>query len=160
MNQSQEERFERRLALKAHIDMTAESSMESIIATQLRIGVVISIVLIAIGSVLLFMNGGSGGIPITEIASSNSPVNSASFNPATAVADLAGAQALGFIFVGLGVLIITPVIRVAMSVLFFFDHGNWLYVAITLIVLTDLLFAIFIVPSFVPRVVTGPTAPG
>ncbi len=44
---------------------------------------------------------------------------------------------------GIILLIATPVVRVAMSVLFFFSQRDWLYVAITLFVLAVLLGSLF-----------------
>ena len=50
-----------------------------------------------------------------------------------------------YAIIGLGTLLLiaTPVIRVALSVFFFLEQRDWLYVWVTLIVLSVLLFGLF-----------------
>ena len=106
--------------------------MDDVIAYVLRIGVVISVILILVGAVLLFLQGGSNGFTIGELASTSSKINSSLFSFSDIMNGLLSYQGLDFILLGLIVLIITPIARVVASVLSFMYERNWLYVVITL----------------------------
>ena len=121
--------------------------MNDVIAYVLRIGVVISVILILVGTVLLFLQGSSNGFTIGELASTGSKINSSLFSFSDIVNGLLSYQGLDFILIGIIVLIITPIARVIASVLSFTYERNWLYVVITLIVFIDILIAIFVVPG-------------
>ena len=121
--------------------------MNDVIAYVLRIGVVISVILILVGAVLLFLQGGSNGFTIGELASTGSKINSSLFSFSDIVNGLLSYQGLDFMLIGIIVLIITPIARVIASVLSFMYERNWLYVVITLIVFIDIMVAIFVVPG-------------
>jgi uncharacterized membrane protein len=130
--------------------------MDNIISIELMAGVLISAALISIGVIFLFLDGGSDGMSLAAIASGNSLVNSAGFGIPAIVNSAENFQGLGFIFIGLIALIATPVVRVVLSVFLFAEEKNWIYVAITMIVLFNLLLAIFIVPGMVSTKVVIP----
>ncbi len=130
--------------------------MENLISLELRAGVLLSITLIAIGVALIFVNGTSNGYTLSEIAATNSTINSAGFGALSVIYSIGNFQGIDFIFLGLIVLLLTPIVRVVLSILFFMEEKNWLYVVITLIVLFNLLFAIFVVPSLVGTKVVIP----
>lgn len=130
--------------------------MENLISLELRAGVLLSITLIAIGVALIFVNGTSNGYALSEIAATNSTINSAGFGALSVIYSIGNFQGIDFIFLGLIVLLLTPIVRVVLSILFFMEEKNWLYVVITLIVLFNLLFAIFVVPSLVGTKVVIP----
>jgi uncharacterized membrane protein len=132
-------------------------TIENVMSMGLKIGVTISVLLIMFGVVLLFSESSSGSLSINTIALSNSSVNSASFSLGSVIKDTMRLQGLGFIFLGLAVLIATPVVRVILSILFFVEEENWLYVFITILVLFNLLFAILIVPSLISTKVVVPS---
>ena len=113
----------------------------------LRIGVVISVILIAIGAVFLFLQGSSNGFPIGELASTSSKVNSSMFSFSDIISGLLSYQGLDFMLLGIIVLIITPIARVVTSIISFTYERNWLYVIITIIVFIDIMVAIFVVPG-------------
>jgi uncharacterized membrane protein len=121
--------------------------MNDVIAYVLRIGVVISVILILVGTVLLFLQGSSNGFTIGELASTGSKINSSLFSFSDIVNGLLSYQGLDFMLIGIIVLIITPIARVIASVLSFMYERNWLYVVITLIVFIDIMVAIFVVPG-------------
>lgn len=121
--------------------------MNDAISHVLRIGVVASLLLIAIGLAFLFAAGGSNGFTLNQIASSNTTINSSRFSTSTLISGLSSYQGLDFILLGIIVLIATPVMRVFLSVFAFLREKNWLYLTITLIVFIDLMVAIFIVPG-------------
>ncbi len=122
---------------------------EELISYSLRVCLLVSVLLIAIGIALVFTNNGGAQFNITQIASGTNEVNSSQFSFSQILQSASGLDGIGFIFLGLIVLIGTPVIRVILSVFYFAFERNWLYTVITLIVLLNLLIAIFIVPKLV-----------
>ena len=90
---------------------------ESMILWTLRAGVILSATLLAAGLLIIFFVGYT--------------------NPIGADLLIAGVFAL----------FATPVARVAMSVLLFSLERNRLYTVITIIVLTNVLIAIFVIPT-------------
>ena len=117
------------------------SRFEDIIALGLRLGVSLSILFILIGLLLLyaytpscidFSNFTTRGISVIGI-----------------LYGLPRLDGMSFILLGIVVLIATPVFRVLLSVFHFAEEKDWLYVAITLIVLIDLLIALLVIPSLV-----------
>ena len=123
--------------------------MEDAIGITLRAGVVLCLTLIIIGVLLLFIDGGSGGIPLNQITGLDSPINSSLFSPSQIISGIFNLDGISFILLGLMVLIATPIARVLLSVFAFLFEENWLYMAITLIVFINLMVAIFIVPLFI-----------
>ncbi len=121
--------------------------MNDAISYVLRVGVVSSFLLIAAGAMLLFVDGSSNGFTLNQIANVNTGINSSSFTVTAIIDGLYAYQGLDFVMLGLIILIATPVLRVFLSVFVFLYEKNWLYLAITLIVFIDLMFAIFIVPG-------------
>lgn len=121
--------------------------MNDLVSYVLRIGIVASILLIAVGLVFLFATGGSNGFTLNQIASSNTIVNSSRFSTPAIINGLPRYQGLDFILLGIIVLVATPVMRVFLSILAFLREKNWIYAAITLIVFADLMVAIFVVPG-------------
>ena len=117
-----------------------------VIAYALRVGVIISAILITIGVVLLFVKGGSNGFTLEQIARPDSIVNSSLFQPSEVVVGVPSLRPLDFIYLGLMVLIATPVVRVILGIVQFAKERNRLYVIITAIVFFNLMFAIFILP--------------
>ena len=121
--------------------------MDRLISNVLRIGVVLSLILIIIGTLLLFVNNGSSGFPLSEIINVNSKINSSQFSLSDIINGIASFQGINFILLGMIVLVITPIARVVCSIFAFLYERNWLYVLITIIVFIDIMFAIFIVPG-------------
>ena len=114
---------------------------EDLIALSLRLGVVLSIALILIGIALLYAYTPSG--------INFSTFTTRGMNLADILYGLPKSDGMSFILLGIVVLIATPVVRVLLSVFHFAQEKDWLYVAITLIVLIDLLIAILIIPGLV-----------
>ncbi|PMD73163.1 DUF1634 domain-containing protein [Companilactobacillus nuruki] len=105
--------------------------VELIIGKILRIGVSISAIVILIGVALYFMNG-SG-----YVGNSFPRRFSAIFN------GLAAGKSYAVIMSGVFLLILTPVLRVVVSIYAFYKEHDTLYVVITTIVLVILMFAMF-----------------
>ncbi|MCJ8013974.1 DUF1634 domain-containing protein [Paenibacillus sp. KQZ6P-2] len=109
---------------------TEIQDVELAVSRWLRIGVIISAAVIVIGLILLFITGDSG--------------YPGSFYPHTLSDILHGAVQLrpyAVITIGLILLILTPVLRVAISIWVFMREGDKLYVMITSIVLIILIIS-------------------
>ncbi|HEY7356066.1 MAG TPA: DUF1634 domain-containing protein [Ktedonobacterales bacterium] len=116
---------------------------EEIISWILRVGVVASALMIALGVVLLFVTGETGyGGSFNDLAGlvQYHQGQQAAFptTPGDVLAGLAQFKPYAFIALGLLLLILTPVIRVAASVVIFLLERDHAYVFITLIVLVIL----------------------
>jgi uncharacterized membrane protein len=123
--------------------------MNDIISYGLRIGVIISFLLLALGSVLLFINGGGGGYTIKQLSMTNSSINSSQFSINGIMHGIGMLDGMDIIMLGLIVLVATPIVRVLLSIVAFVVERNPLYTIITIIVLTDLMIAIFIIPKLI-----------
>lgn len=118
--------------------------IEEIISWILRVGVLASALLIACGVVLLFVTGQTG-----YAGSFSSLAGLVQYNqnrlaafpttPGDVLAGLAQFKPYAFIALGLLLLIATPVIRVAASVVIFALERDYAYILITLIVLIILI---------------------
>ncbi|AOL16292.1 hypothetical protein BFU36_05780 [Sulfolobus sp. A20] len=122
-----------------------------IIGYALRIGVIISAIIILLGVGILFLHDSSNGFTISQIAAPNSIVNSSLFKPNEVFSGIPKLDALDFIYLGLMVLIATPVIRVLLGIVQFASERNKLYTIITAIVFFNLMFAIFILPIIIGK---------
>ncbi len=123
--------------------------LETATALVLRIGIVLCVLLVLIGIALIFINSGRGNYSLAQIMSVNSAVNSSNFSFGNIISGLFSLDGLSFVFMGIIVLIATPIARVILSICIFFFEKNWLYTAITLIVLINLMVAIFVVPALI-----------
>ncbi|BCU67297.1 membrane protein [Sulfolobales archaeon HS-7] len=122
---------------------------DTVIGNILRIGVIISGVLLAIGAAEIFIHGGAQGYSLSQIASVHSIVNTSTASVYKIPPLILKGDGLALIYLGLIVLIATPVIRVLASVINFGLERDKLYTIITAIVLFNLLFAIFLLPLLV-----------
>lgn len=105
---------------------------ELFVSYALRIGVLLSATVITMGLLRFFITGESGYI--------------GHFYPTHIRDIIAGAVAFkpfGVIMLGLVLLILTPVLRVGISLLVFITEKDWLYVGITAIVFLILISSLF-----------------
>jgi uncharacterized membrane protein len=121
------------------------------IGLALRVGVLLSAAIILIGVVLVFAHQGSNGFSLSQIATPNSRVNSSVFQPSEVMEGLSKLNGLDYVYLGLMVLIATPIIRVVLGIAQFVKERNKLYTIITVIVLFNLMFAIFILPVILSK---------
>lgn len=124
---------------------------DDLIGNTLRIGVIISSVFIILGSVLLFVVGHSNGYTLSQISSPESVVNTSEFPPIQVTKGVEDLQPLDLIFLGLMILIATPVVRVVLGIAQFASERNKLYTIITAIVFFNLMLAIFILPLLIGK---------
>jgi uncharacterized membrane protein len=118
-----------------------------VIAYSLRAGVLISAALLFIGFMLLIIEGRAGYYSISQVTSTASLINSSYFNANTLIKGTMSMNPIAIMFLGLVVLIATPVLRVVLGLGQFIREKDYIYSAITAVVLFNLLFAIFILPS-------------
>ncbi|BFH72774.1 DUF1634 domain-containing protein [Sulfurisphaera javensis] len=118
--------------------------LNDVIGYALRIGVIISVILIIIGLAFL-----SGNRDFSELVSPTSRVNTSVINPTKVPISAFSGNGLDLILLGLMVLIATPVIRVLIGIIQFAKERNILYTIITIIVFFNLMLAIFILPLFI-----------
>ncbi|MGG4397547.1 DUF1634 domain-containing protein [Paenibacillus thiaminolyticus] len=104
--------------------------VELTVSRLLRIGVVGAALFIAFGLILLLATGESGY-----------PDASFPTTVAGVTAGVAGFKPYAFISLGLLLLILTPVFRVAVSILVFLKEGDMVYAGITALVLAILLIS-------------------
>ncbi len=116
----------------------SEKRFENLIGEILRAGVIAAAVIVFIGGVLYLLKYGSVK-PDYRIFRSE-PSDLRFVQPV--VADAAARHARGLIQLGLLILIATPVARVAFSVIAYISERDWLYTAITLLVLGVLLYSL------------------
>ena len=124
-------------------------AMEIWISVVLRCGVAASAGIILIGVICLARTGATGyarigAASLQDVVAFHAATGPGYF-PLSWTAILRGVSAGGaysIIEVGILTLIGTPVLRVALSVLFFLAQRDWLYVAITLFVLGVLLLGL------------------
>jgi uncharacterized membrane protein len=124
--------------------------MELLISYVLRVGVLLSAAIILAGVLLFAVRQDTGYARVLphrlpELLSFHQ-MSGPGYFP-TSLAEVwrgaLGGKPYGIICLGILLLIATPVLRVALSVIFFLAQGDWLYVGITLFVLAVLLVSIF-----------------
>ncbi|MDA8443439.1 MAG: DUF1634 domain-containing protein [Peptococcaceae bacterium] len=114
-----------------------EIDNEVLISLSLKVGVYTSAIIVAIGLALFYSSGHSGYAP--------------GVFPTSLYAVYLGlvvGKPAAIVSLGLYLLILTPVFRVAASVFLFFFEKDYLYTAITLFVLGILLFGLFFGAAF------------
>ncbi|BFI76093.1 DUF1634 domain-containing protein [Sulfurisphaera ohwakuensis] len=118
--------------------------LNDVVGYTLRIGVIISIILILIGFVFLYRDK-----DFNELVSPYSRINTSVINPNSVPTNAFSGNGLDLILLGLMVLIATPVARVLIGIIQFARERNIIYTIITIIVFFNLMLAIFILPLFI-----------
>jgi uncharacterized membrane protein len=114
------------------------------IGKVLRYGVVLSSAVTAAGLAQLLLAPPSGS-PVSVQGILDANFGRPTFNPTELIAGTAAGNPISLLQLGALILLATPLVRVAASVLLFLRDGDLLYVGITLLVLATLLVAIFVV---------------
>ncbi|MCH4168489.1 MAG: DUF1634 domain-containing protein [Streptococcaceae bacterium] len=107
--------------------------VEKIIGQLLRIGILISVIIMILGMILLFVTGKSGY-----------PANSYPIGLNEIIKGCLALRPFALMMLGLFCLILTPVLRVLASILAFALEKDYLYVWITIFVLFILIVAILV----------------
>ncbi len=131
-------------------DMEPLTRMELVISYALRGGVLLSAAVILIGILWFALTQNTGYAKVLphhlQDLLAFHRASGPGFFPTSLQAVASGAMAgKPYAIIGLGMLllILTPIVRVALSVFFFLAQRDWLYVGITLFVLTVLVFGLF-----------------
>jgi uncharacterized membrane protein len=106
-------------------------ALEIMLGRLLRFGVLVAAAIVAAGGVFLLISRGSWIPDFTAFHDAQSPLRSV----AGTLREALSLRADGIVQTGLLVLIATPVLRVVFSLFGFAHERDWLYVALTLIVL-------------------------
>lgn len=133
-----------------HKGMGPLTRMELVISYALRAGVLLSAAVILVGILSFTLKRDTGYARVLphhlqDILTFHQ-ARGPGFFPTSFPAVLRGAMAgkpYGIIGLGMLLLILTPIVRVALSVFFFLAQRDWLYVGITLFVLAVLTFSLF-----------------
>jgi uncharacterized membrane protein len=127
------------------------SRMELLISYVLRAGVLLSAAVILLGVVRLAVTRDTGYAPILPhhlpaILAFHQSGGPGYFptSPAAVGREALAGKPYAIIGLGLLLLIATPVVRVALSVVFFLAQQDWLYVGITVFVLAVLLASLVV----------------
>ncbi|MHB1426167.1 MAG: DUF1634 domain-containing protein [Gemmataceae bacterium] len=116
----------------------SDERVEGILGNLLRIGVIISALVVFLGGVLYLMHDGGQDAPELGTFAPEQLRN-----PVHIARDAASLHALGLIMLGLLLLIATPVTRVIFSIAAFALQRDYLYVLFTLLVLAVLMYSMF-----------------
>jgi uncharacterized membrane protein len=112
--------------------------MEQVVSTLLRIGVVVAALVVLVGGVLYLIRFGSTLPNYAVFRGEPADLRSVS----GIIRDVLSLHARGLIQLGLLLLIATPVVRVAFSILAFALQRDRTYVVVTLIVLGVLIYSL------------------
>ena len=113
------------------IGLQRDYQMDRIISFVLRGGVLLSAGLLILGALLYFARVVGGGAPASPLTFPHSLGD--------VISGLGSGDPLAILALGLIVLLLTPVARVAISIFAFARERDWLYVGITTLVLLILL---------------------
>jgi uncharacterized membrane protein len=116
-----------------------EQHLEQVLGNLLRAGVLLAAAVVLLGGVLFLVR--HGNTPAQSRTFHSEPADLRS--PSGIVADALVLQSRGIIQLGILLLIATPVARVVFSAYSFARQRDWVYVAITLLVLGVLLASLF-----------------
>jgi uncharacterized membrane protein len=117
----------------------------SIIGNVLRYGVVISFIVIVIGSLLLFSEGTTGYYALGSAESLFERHNKFLVGFVPLIQGVITGKPYAIIDLGLIILLATPIARVAISIFLFAEQKRYIFVAITVAVLFILLASTFII---------------
>ncbi len=112
--------------------------MEIWISYTLRIGVLIAGAIIAIGVALLLLRGAAPGQPVSLADLRAEGGRPAAVHPVAMIRSALRAEPAAVIQVGVVALILTPVTRVAMTIVLFLAERDRIFVAVTAAVLAVL----------------------
>jgi uncharacterized membrane protein len=117
---------------------------ERLISTVLRVGVLASLTTILLGTVIAFAHHPEYVTSPRELLHLSRPSDTFPHTLRAVLTGLAGLRGQAIVVLGLLMLIATPVVRVAVSILLFLEEGDLIYVAITSTVLALLVLSFIV----------------
>ena len=121
----------------------AEAELNDTIGDVLRYGVALSSAFVLLGLVLMLL-APPPGVPDSLQGMLATGFGGPTLSLASLLGGIAGGNPVSILELGTLILVTTPLVRVAASVLLFLKEKDMLYVGITLLVLSMLLFAVFV----------------
>lgn len=122
---------------------------EDAVSLVLRIGVLTSIFFVIVGVVLIFVTGRADGFTLSKLSDltslSSSQLNSSMLHPSAIFSGMLDLDGAYFIALGLWILVFTPISVVVISLFEFLRLNNYRYVIMSLIVLVNLMIAMFVI---------------
>jgi uncharacterized membrane protein len=131
------------------VNLRDPESMNLVIGRVLRYGVLISGIIILLGTISLAASSGLSDTAGVLVYNENVPHDRLDVSLASIFHGLVTLSAFSWIELGVIVLIATPVARVIISVFLFAAERDRLYVFVTAVVLILLLFSMLVTP-FIP----------
>ncbi len=126
--------------------MQKEIDLDLITSYVLRTGVVVSLFFILFGTILLFVRNGGMNHTLSYLSNFSNSFDSHSIPLGGIPAGLAALDGIYYITTGLWVLIFTPISVVFIAIIDFLKDKNKLYVAMSIVVLFNLFFAMLVIP--------------
>ena len=123
--------------------MTVER-IENLISHVLRIGVVVSLLVIVTGTVISFVHHPGYLWSTQTLSPLTHPLGDALPTVKSVLAGVLDGRGQSLVMLGLMLLIAAPVLRVAVSVVVFLVQRDLIFVTITVVVLAALLFSFWI----------------
>ena len=120
-------------------------AFEDRLSMVLTIGILASSALMLIGIAAILLQGGAAGHSIKSLIATNTTVNTRTLTLQDAFSNLSGITA---IYLGIMVLVSLPVLTVFALLIRYIGRKDNLFIAISAVVLFDLLFAILVIPYF------------
>ncbi len=118
-----------------------DAKMEQIVGQLLQTGVALAGAVVFVGGFIYVIRNARVVVSYNNFSAQRAALHGV----ASLFTGLIHADSRAIIFLGLLLLIATPVARVAFSVVGFWKERDWLYVGVTLIVLGVLLYSLFAV---------------
>lgn len=129
--------------------MAKQLDLDLITSYTLKTGVISSIALIIAGIILLFTRNGGMGYSLSYLSNFSNTLSSAGISLSGIPQGIISLDGVYYITLGLWVLIFTPISVVFIAIIDFFREKNKLYLAMSIIVLFNLFFAMIIVPRLI-----------
>ncbi len=126
--------------------MPKQIDLDIVTSYTLRTGVVLSLLLIVSGVILLFIRNGGMGYSLNYLAHYTQTLSSSGIPLSQIPQGIASFDGIYYITLGLWVLIFTPITVVFIAIIDFLREKNRLYVAMSIIVLFNIFFAMIVVP--------------
>jgi len=120
----------------------SDLSLEHMIGNLLRWGVILAAAVVLAGGVLYLIQHGTDHADYHDFHGPLVPLNGVS----GIMRDAAALHSRGIIQLGLLLLVLTPIARVILSAIGFIMERDWMYLAMTLVVLAVLLYSLMRIP--------------
>jgi uncharacterized membrane protein len=120
------------------------TEIELLISRLLRFGVTLSFCVIAAGTFISFVHHPDYFSSKSDLATLASPSANFPRTPSQAIDGLFHLQGRAIVIAGLFLLILTPVMRVAISIVAFAIERDWIFTVITSLVLALLILSFFL----------------